>query len=578
LYATNETQIENTTNLTIEQVTTETSNYTINNSNNSAGPSAAGDLSSRQTEINNSNNSAGPSAAGDLSSTDIRGMWLRADHVVKLNVTNLRNANITDIFVNTPHTTPSRGILNYREVLDSIITKLNNTGIRIHAWIVCFKVGGEWFDPQGRYSYQVQVPYTEVVRVHYRVRVRTRHRVRFFSRGRWRTRWVTRWTTRIRTRTIHRQRHRQETRFGNRTRTLLNSISNLTMDFSGRIHGIHLDYARYRGVGDGTAYRHNNGTEVITAFVRDVSNRVRDINNSIKLSAALMPEPIEYTIRYYGEDAAALSQHLDFMVPMVYRGNFKQGREWITNTTRYFIRHSRGKPVVAGILTYVSDRNLTALPADELKADIAAARNGGSSGFVLFRYCPMFRLINSTFFECSGNPSNPSNPSNVTVNPTPPEIQVPSGLQRYLQETRNSQVNNPAIRSLAASITSGATSTYNKATRLFNWVMDNIRYSFYRNTRKGAVGTLNSRSGNCVDQSHLLIALSRAAGIPARYMHGRCTFIPSGNVFGHVWPQMWVNGRWHNADTTSSRNRFGVINNWNTRTVVMRGTHVSLPF
>ncbi|MEN4007157.1 MAG: transglutaminase domain-containing protein [Methanobacteriaceae archaeon] len=556
------------------------------NSNNST----AGNPSSSQT--GNSNNST----ADNPSSSHIRGIWLRARDVAELNVTNLRNANITDVFVNTPHTVPSSGILNYRGILDSVIARLNNTGIRIHPWILAFRASGIWFDPQGRYSYQVQVPYTVEVRVPHRVRVRTWHRVRFFSRGRWRTRWVARWTFRDSDRITHQTRHRQETRFDyNRTRTnnLLNSISNLTREFSGRIHGIHLDYIRYRGVGDSAAYRHD-GTEVITGFVREVYSRVNAINNSLKLSAAVMPEPMAYTVRYYGENVTMLSRYLDFLVPMVYRGNFREDREWITSSIKRIIRHSNGTPVVAGLLTYGSDLNVTQKPADELNNDIRAAWKGGSSGFVLFRY----GLINSfdlvTHEELLKiprvNPGNPpvnpsnspttSNPGNSPVNPGNPSVTGPRWYQQYLhlRETRNAQVNHPEIRSLAASLISGATSVRDRATRLFYWVRNNIPHSFYRNTRYGAVGTLNRRRGNCVDQSHLLVALSRAAGIPARYMHGLCTFIPSGNTFGHVWVQMWVNGRWHNTDTTSRRNNFGVIRNWCTRTVVMRGTHSSLPF
>ena len=753
LYAINETQIVNATDLTPEQASTETSDYTknssndseeasaagdssssqteINNSNNSTGTSAAGDPSSNQTEINNSNNSTGTSqpAAGDSSSSHIRGVWLRADHALKLTQTdieNLTNANITDVFVNTPHTTPSSGILNYREILDSIIAKLNNTGIRIHAWVVCFKVGGEWSDPQGKYSYQVQVPYTEVVRVPYRawykgwyskahtVRVRTRHRIRFFSRGKWRVRWTTQWTNRTRYRRTygwtyrwaykdeHQTRYRQETRYGHdktRTNNLLNSISNVTKEYSRYIHGIHLDYVRYSGVGDNAAYKHN-GTEVITGFVRDVYNSVKAINNSTKVSAALMPEGRE-NAKYYGQDYSRLSQHLDFLAPMIYKGNFNKGTAWIKSTTEYIVNNSNGKPVVAGLQTYVSDKNLTLLSTDELKKDIDAAKQGGSSGFVLFRY----GLINSAFFN--GTSVNPGNypltftlneledaasrvksfiqsnrrlPAHVDISGVPvtmpqflemlttsllqinrgittpvalknvnnPEnselnnvlygdIQLseyiemarrissfiktenrapdftgsplgdigykslvymfsrilnfygengrlpnfvtvyPSELQQYLQETKNCQVNDPAIRSLAASITSGATSTYDTADKIFEWVRDKIGYSFYYNTKKGAVRTLNEKTGNCVDQSHLLIALSRAAGIPARYMHGTCTFT-SGNTYGHVWAQVWVNGRWYDADTTSSRNTFGVIKNWNTKTVVMKGIHASLPF
>jgi len=110
-------------------------------------------------------------------------------------------------------------------------------------------------------------------------------------------------------------------------------------------------------------------------------------------------------------------------------------------------------------------------------------------------------------------------------------------LQKYLQKTVNCQIDDYRIKALSLSLTDGVSSTYDKGVKIFNWVRDNIGYSFYRNTRKGAVGTLNSRTGNCVDQSHILIALSRAAGIPAKYMYGACTFT-RGNTYGHVWAQI----------------------------------------
>lgn len=133
------------------------------------------------------------------------------------------------------------------------------------------------------------------------------------------------------------------------------------------------------------------------------------------------------------------------------------------------------------------------------------------------------------------------------------------------------------IKSLAASITAGKTSAYDKAVAIFNWVRDNIGYSFYYNTEYGAVGTLNAKTGNCVDTTHLLIALERAVGIPAKYVHGTCTFT-SGNTYGHVWAQVWVNGKWYSADGTSSKNTFGAINNWNTATYTLKGIYASLPF
>jgi transglutaminase-like putative cysteine protease len=92
------------------------------------------------------------------------------------------------------------------------------------------------------------------------------------------------------------------------------------------------------------------------------------------------------------------------------------------------------------------------------------------------------------------------------------------------------------------------------------------------------VGTLTSGSANCCDHSHLVVALSRAAGLPARYVHGYCYFTSSGNWYGHVFAQIYVNGQWYNADATSSRNTLGAINNWNTNTWTYKGTYASLPF
>jgi transglutaminase-like putative cysteine protease len=156
-------------------------------------------------------------------------------------------------------------------------------------------------------------------------------------------------------------------------------------------------------------------------------------------------------------------------------------------------------------------------------------------------------------------------------------VPVPAELQKYLQVTKNCQSNDPRIISLVTSITQDANNTYDKGVKIFNWVRDNLTYSFYYNTKYGAVNTYMNKDGNCVDHSHLLIAMARAVGIPAKYMHGTCNFT-SGNVYGHVWAQLWVDGKWYDADAISSRNTFGVINNWNKDTVVMKGNYAELPF
>jgi hypothetical protein len=146
-----------------------------------------------------------------------------------------------------------------------------------------------------------------------------------------------------------------------------------------------------------------------------------------------------------------------------------------------------------------------------------------------------------------------------------------AGSTKVVKSTR---ANTSSIRALAASLTRGTTSKYKKGTKIFNWVRDHIRYSFYYNTKYGASGTLKHRSGNCVDHSHLIVALSRAAGLQAKYAHGKVRF-PSGKIYGHVWALVKVNGKWYKADATSSRNSFGVMKG---KVVRSKGVYNKLPF
>ena len=150
-------------------------------------------------------------------------------------------------------------------------------------------------------------------------------------------------------------------------------------------------------------------------------------------------------------------------------------------------------------------------------------------------------------------------------------------LSDYLKSSSNCQVGNSKIKSLVSSLTSGLTSDYDKANAIFKYVRDTISYSFYYDTKYGATGTLSAKKGNCVDHSHLLVAMFRTAGLAARYVHGKCTF-SSGSTYGHVWAQVLIGDTWVCADATSSKNSLGKISNWNTKSFTLKGRYASLPF
>ncbi|EKQ51400.1 MAG: transglutaminase-like enzyme, predicted cysteine protease [Methanobacterium sp. Maddingley MBC34] len=154
---------------------------------------------------------------------------------------------------------------------------------------------------------------------------------------------------------------------------------------------------------------------------------------------------------------------------------------------------------------------------------------------------------------------------------------LPSGFEVYINPSSNCQSNDARIIALAKSITAGAVTPYEKALLIFNWVRDEVEYEFYYNTAKGAVGTMDSRGGNCCDIAHLIVALSRASGLAARYEHGNCFFTYSQTWYGHVWAEIYVNG-WVTADGSNNYNEFGIINNWDTGSFALKGTYASLPF
>lgn len=151
-------------------------------------------------------------------------------------------------------------------------------------------------------------------------------------------------------------------------------------------------------------------------------------------------------------------------------------------------------------------------------------------------------------------------------------------LKKYLAVGKNCQVTSKAIKTLANTLTSKLKSDYKKGEKIFNWVRDNIGYEKYRNTKKGALKTLKTRGGNCVDHAHLIVALSRAAGLPARYVNANNCKFSSGYVSGHVWAQVLVGNTWVVADATSNRNKFGVVKNWNVNSYKLVGKYSSISF
>ena len=133
------------------------------------------------------------------------------------------------------------------------------------------------------------------------------------------------------------------------------------------------------------------------------------------------------------------------------------------------------------------------------------------------------------------------------------------------------------MKSTMRKVTKGLTSDYDKAKALFEYARDAWEWQNYSNTGKGAVKTIKDKGANCGDLSHTLIAMSRAAGIPARYRHAQCKYIKSGKVIGHVMAELYVDGVWYLCDPSSNEDTFGNHEAW-AYMDTFNGRYRELPF
>jgi hypothetical protein len=87
----------------------------------------------------------------------------------------------------------------------------------------------------------------------------------------------------------------------------------------------------------------------------------------------------------------------------------------------------------------------------------------------------------------------------------------------YLRPTPHCNSHAPHIIALADKLRVRSGNDWQYAQAIYNFVRNDISFAYETLPRGGVVGTLKKGHGICVSKLHLLIALARAGGIPARY-------------------------------------------------------------
>jgi transglutaminase-like putative cysteine protease len=127
---------------------------------------------------------------------------------------------------------------------------------------------------------------------------------------------------------------------------------------------------------------------------------------------------------------------------------------------------------------------------------------------------------------------------------------------KYLHPERLVPVNE-TFGSIATRVTAGKEGELVRARAIYDHTIDRMRYMKYgKGWGQGdAVYACDARTGNCTDFHAYFIAVSRAAGIPARFAIG--AGIPShrndGGVDGyHCWAEFYAEGKWWPVDISEA--------------------------
>lgn len=129
--------------------------------------------------------------------------------------------------------------------------------------------------------------------------------------------------------------------------------------------------------------------------------------------------------------------------------------------------------------------------------------------------------------------------------PSEPLLLSEASRQVYLRPAALVQSDDPQIQALAQQL-SVAGKPKQSARNIYNWAIDNLHYTHNSPIAHGAKVALAQRSGDCTEYMHLVMALARAAGIPARAVSGY-VYSQNGVVKAadyHDWAELYLEGRW----------------------------------
>lgn len=147
-------------------------------------------------------------------------------------------------------------------------------------------------------------------------------------------------------------------------------------------------------------------------------------------------------------------------------------------------------------------------------------------------------------------------------NPLYTPWQAPKGMEKFLESTDIINLDSEMVIKTTREVIDDSTTPKEAAIKIFYFVRDEIRYALTSQLEKAST-VIERRTGYCVSKATALVAMLRAANIPARY-HFACLkkesvkgmmggigyrFMPE-IIPGHSWVELYLDGKWIGVEFT----------------------------
>ncbi|MGB8212114.1 MAG: transglutaminase-like domain-containing protein [Anaerolineales bacterium] len=151
-------------------------------------------------------------------------------------------------------------------------------------------------------------------------------------------------------------------------------------------------------------------------------------------------------------------------------------------------------------------------------------------------------------FDFSGQPAGTTETVQidyrVIVNELAYDLSICRGqlLEEFIQPELHIESDNPQIVALAANLSREKATVCQQVRAFYDYIGSTLVYT-YNGENWGAQATLGPMGADCTEYTDLLVALSRARGIPARYFDGLLYLDKSTASLAqmeHAWPDIYM--------------------------------------